>query len=119
MTGSGGSVGGGGGSSGSNGSSSGKKLWKKSQCMGGYCLPHGYHACDNNHTSTMCTFKKEGPKSDVTFDNSMGGNNYWLPVYCIIDSQKCTQYLWESPSPPSEMDRGMTKEKKKRRKVMH
>ncbi len=73
----GGNIGGGGGSSSSNGGSSGKKTWKKSRCMGGYCWSHGYHPCGNNHTSAPCSFKKGGHKSNTTFDNTMGGNIYW------------------------------------------
>ncbi len=65
-----------------------KKPWKKSQCMGGNCWSHGYHPCDDNHTTTKCTFKKDGHNSNATFDNTMGGNDYWPPVHCIIDSQK-------------------------------
>jgi hypothetical protein len=78
----------GGGGSGSTGGSSGKKPWKKSLCMGGYCWFHGYHPCDDNNTSTTCIFKKDGHKNDATFVNNMGSNNYWPPVHCIIDSQK-------------------------------
>jgi hypothetical protein len=38
---------------------------------------------------------------------------------CIasLTLKQCTQHLWESPSPPPEMDWGMTKQKKKRRIV--
>ncbi len=83
-----GNVGGsGGGSKGINSGSGGKKLWKKLQCIGGYYWSHGYHPCGHNHTNTMCTFKKEGHKSNATFNIPMGGNNYWPLVYCIIDSK--------------------------------
>jgi hypothetical protein len=56
--------------------------------MGGYYWSHGYHPCGDNHMSATCTFKKEGYKSNTTFDITMGGNDYWPPVHCVIDSQK-------------------------------
>jgi hypothetical protein len=53
----GGNVGSGGSSgSGSTGSSSGKKPWKKSRCMGGYCWSHGYHTSGDNHMSATCMY---------------------------------------------------------------
>ncbi len=76
------------GGGGSTGSSRRKKPWKKSQCIGGYCWSHGYHPCDHNHTSTTCTFKKDGQKSGTSFNNNLGGNDYWPPVHCVIECQK-------------------------------
>jgi hypothetical protein len=70
------------------GSGGGKKLWTKLQCMGGYCWSHGYHPIGNSHTSATCTFLKEGHKTNTTFDNIMGSNDYWPPIHCIINSQK-------------------------------
>ena len=51
-----------------------KKPYGKTRCMGAYCWSHGWHPVGANHSSTTCNFKKEGHKTNATFDNIMGRN---------------------------------------------
>ena len=56
--------------------------------MGAYCWSHGWHPVGANHSSTTCNFKKEGHKTNATFDNIMGGNQTWPASDHVMPSQQ-------------------------------
>jgi hypothetical protein len=46
------------------------------------------------HSRRMAT------KATPFFDNTMGGNDYWPPVHCVVDSQK-THWIFAGKSKPT------------------
>ena len=79
---------GGNGGSGSGGCIREKKPYGKTRCMGAYCWSHGWHPVGANHSSTTCNFKKEGHKTNATFDNIMCGNQTWPASDRVMPSQQ-------------------------------
>ena len=77
-----------GGGGGGGGSIREKKPYGKTRCMGAYCWSHGWHPVGVNHSSTTCNFKKEGHKTNATFDNIMCGNQTWPASDRVMPSQQ-------------------------------
>ena len=76
-----------------------KKPYGKIRCMGAYCWSHGWHPIGVNHSSAMCNFKKEGHKTDATFDIIMGGNQTWPASNCVMPSQQTHVTFAEKSKP--------------------
>ena len=91
---------GGNGGGGGGGGNRGGKPYGKSRCMGAYCWSHGWHPVGEKHNSTTCIYKKEGHKTDATFDNIMGGNQNWPSRDRVIPSQQ-THATFAGKSKPS------------------
>jgi hypothetical protein len=56
--------------------------------MGGYCSTHDHHPVDINHTSTMCTQKRDNYNSSTTATNCMGGCMFWPGITRVRPSQQ-------------------------------
>ncbi len=83
---------GGGGGSGRNcGHGSGNRdnrAFHYTRNMGGYCSMHGHHPVGINHTSAMCTQKRDNHNNSTTATNCMGGCTFWLGVTRVRPSQQ-------------------------------
>jgi hypothetical protein len=61
---------------------------KKAHNMGGYCHSHGFHPIGTNHTSTTCSWKKDGHKDEATWTNRLGGDMFWPTAKCVAINQQ-------------------------------
>ena len=77
-----------GGRGGNGGGKGGERTFKITRNMGAYCFTDGHHLVGVNHTSAMCTNKREGHNDLATANHHFGGSNFWPGLSRVRPSQQ-------------------------------
>jgi hypothetical protein len=56
--------------------------------MRAYCWLHGHHPVGAKHTSCTCTKEKVGHINNETATSCQGGDNFWLKINKVKESQQ-------------------------------